>query len=212
MAIRNDNIELAYQSLFIPSTSFSSMGLVDGTPSIASAATGNSVLASVGSTFTAFKIGSATDEIAHLMAMPSFIDTNEPVYVRCHWTSASSTTADTLTPTVTYRQIADGGDIASASSGTGYTGDKALDIVIPADNVTGAGDLQVTQAGTINSSSLDDEQYDAIEFILRFAFAAGLTEDKFFLGLELFYLPKLTPGAQKAKVAVPNKLSVAEPA
>lgn len=207
MAIRNNNIELEYQSWFIPATSFSGVGLVDATPgseAITSAGANNPPLAEVGTKGVVGLLCENEAAVRHLMAFPHFIDTDSDVYVRCHWTSESVTDTDEVTTTVTYRQTVDG-DVVGAGAAS------ALNTVIPADTVNGtAFAYQATKAGTISAESLSPDAHDALELIVVVEYDGGaLTENVYFLGLELFYLPKLTPGAQKAKVALPAKVVVA---
>jgi hypothetical protein len=205
MGIRNNNIELEYQSWFIPATSFTGVGLIDGaqdSEEIISAGNNNPALAEVGSKGLVGLGCGNLDQVKHLIAFPHYIDTDSDVYVRCHWTSASTDDTHTMTSIVTYRQTADGDEIGDGTA-------DALDVTIPADAVDGtAYAYQSTSAGTIYAGGLSAEQHDALELIVAFNLS-GVTE-VFFLGLEVFYLPKLTPGAQKAKVALPAKVVVAE--
>lgn len=216
MGIRNNNIELEYQSLFIPVTKFSGVGVIpdvtlDSDPAgdtlefdITSAGAQGAGLSEIGSTgLVGLEIESQSSVVKHFMSAPTFMDVNEDIYVRAHWTSASTETADTFTATVTYRQFGDGDTIGSGVS-------AALNTAIPADNVSGNLDYQVTSAGTVSGGTLDVDANDGLEWIVTLTFAAGLTEAKHFIGLEFFYLPKLTPGAQKSKVALPTKLVIAD--
>ena len=228
MAIRNDNIELAYQSLFIPATEFSGVGLVpdvtlDADPAndtlqfdIVSSALYGAPLSEVGTTgLVGLEIETTGSQVKHWMAIPTFMDLSEDIYVRGHWVSDSDQSNDTFTVAVTYRQYVDGDTL----DGSGPT--SSLDTVIPADNAVGSGSsvYQTTKAGTIDGYSLSLDAHDAVEWIVTFAFAADddgdgggagtFDQTKHFLGLEFFYLPKLTPGVQTSKVALPSKVVVA---
>lgn len=226
MGIRNNNIELEYQSLFIPVTKFSGVGLIpdvtlDSDPAgdtlefdIASSGAQGAPLSEIGSTgLVGLEINAQSSVVKHFMSAPTFMDTESDIYVRAHWTSASNVTTDTFTVTVTYRQFGDGDTIGSGLA-------AALNTAIPADNVSGNLDYQVTSAGTVNAGTLDVDANDGLEWIVTITFAADDNNDgtpdgafdqtKHFIGLEFFYLPKLTPGAQKAKVALPSKVVVAE--
>ena len=223
MGIRNNNIELEYKSLFIPVTNFSGIGVIPDSSltgdaetlelDITSADLQGAGLSEIGSTgLVGLEIETTSSVAKHFMAFPTFMDTEEDIYVRGHWTSASSTTTDTFTVTLTYRQFADGETIGSGPV-------ASLNTAIPADNVSGNLDYQVTSAGTINAGTLDADAHDGVEWIVTCTFAADddgdgtpdgtFGETKHFIGLEFFYLPKLTPGAQKSKVALPTKLVVA---
>ena len=211
MAIRNDNIELSWKKLFIPFNSFTGVGvilpdpIVDGDPAaLASASTGAPLVTEVSSYgVCGLQVEADSDEARTLITLPGDLDANEEVYVRCHWTTQSSTTTDTFDCTVKYRQYAAGAVLNAASFST-------LDVAIPTDTVTGAGQYHVTSAGTIYAGSLDPDTNVAFEIQAIFARNGGHSEAIHFLGLEFLYMPKLTPGAQKAKVAKPDGFVIAD--
>lgn len=226
MAIRNDNIELAYQSLFIPVTEFSGVGVIPDSSltgnaetlelDIVSAGTNDAPLSEVGTTgLVGLEIDTSGSQVKHWMAIPTFMDLSEDIYVRGHWVSASDEPNDTFTVAVTYRQYVDGDTF-----GAGPT--ASLNTAIPADNAVGSGSTvyQTTKAGTIDGYSISLDAHDAVEWIVTCTFAADdngdgvpdgtFNQTKHFLGLEFFYLPKLTPGVQTSKVALPSKVVVAE--
>ena len=227
MAIRNDNIELAYQSLFIPATEFSGVGVIPDSSltggaetlalDIVSAGTNDAPLSEVGTTgLVGLEIETSGSQVKHWMAIPTFMDLSEDIYVRGHWVSASDEPNDTFTVAVTYRQYVDGDTFGSGPT-------ASLNTAIPADNAVGSGSTvyQTTKAGTINGYSLSLDAHDAVEWIVTCTFAAddngvgtpgdgAFDQTKHFLGLEFFYLPKLTPGVQTSKVALPSKVVVAE--
>lgn len=213
MAIRNDNIELEYKSLFIPVTSFTGMGVIPDTSlsgdaqtlelDITSSGAQGAGLSEIGSTgLVGLEVETNSSIVSHFMAFPTFMDTDEDIYVRGHWTSASSDTADSFSVTVSYREYSDGDTI-----GTGPT--AQLGVAIPTDFVSGNLDYQVTKAGTLNAGRLNPDDTDGIEWQVLLQFDSGLAEAKHFIGLEFFYLPKLTPGTQKSKVALPSRLVIA---
>lgn len=210
MGIRNNNIELEYQSLFIPATSFTGVGLITGAQGsevITAVGNGTPELAPVvsgGSDSATGLLGlevAASDRVQTLLPMPTFIDADSEVYVRCWWVSTAAT--GTYTPTVTYSQF---GDFDAVPLETASK--TSLDVAIPADDVDGDNIFHVTDAGTINAGGLSFDDNDALELQVSSAFTTMTSV--FFLGLELWYLPKHTPGAQKAKVALPTKVVVAE--
>lgn len=208
MAIRNNNIELGYQSLFIPSTSFTGVGILDPDPvadgdtvEITASGSGNAPLRQVDSTgLIGLQMGN-NNRVQTLLPMPTFIDIDSDVFVRCWWVSTGASGA--FTPTVTYDQFGDRDAIPAESAGK-----TALDVAIPSDAVDADDKFHVTDAGTIFAGQISFDQNDALELQV----SAGLTtlSSVFFLGLELWYMPKLTPGAQKTKVALPQKVVVAE--
>jgi len=125
----------------------------------------------------------AGDELNHLMQIPYDFDPKKKMEVRVHWTSGSATTADTIDWLVRYQAIVpDSTTLASAST--------ALDTQPAQDTVIGAYTHQVTTWGTILPATIG-ENVEMIQWEVEMdAFAAGLTEDKFFLGLEIAYSPR----------------------
>ena len=133
----------------------------------------------------ALLMDTAADEINHLMLLPGDLDIAHPVEARVHWTSGSATTADTIDWIVRYLKIVpDTTVLASAAT--------VLDKTIAQDTVIGAYTHQVTAWGAIVPAiTAIAKDVEAIEWEVELdAFAAGLTEDKFFLGLEIAYTPK----------------------
>lgn len=142
----------------------------------------------------------AADELNHLMLLPYDLDITQPLYARVHWTSGSATTADTIDWLVRYLKIVpDTTVLASAAT--------ALDTQPSQDTVIGAYTHQVTSWGVLDPRvTAIADTVEMIEWEVEMdAFAAGLTEDKFFLGLELAYTPKRLAGVdgmrQEAKRA-----------
>lgn len=128
---------------------------------------------------------SGADEVNHLMQLPYDLDIRYPVEVRVHWTSGSATTADTIDWIVRYLKVVpDVTTLASAAT--------ALDKTIAQDTVIGAYTHQVTAWGAILPAvTAIADNVEMIEWEVEMdTFAVGLTEDKFFLGLEVAYTPK----------------------
>lgn len=129
----------------------------------------------------------AGDVIDHNMQLPHDVDINKHIYFRVHWTSGSSTTADTIDWKVFYKAIVpDSTTIAAAST--------ALDTVIAQDTVIGAYTWQTTAWGVLKGGTLAVNVEALMLQVEMDAFAAGLTEDKFPLGLEMMYSPKRLRG------------------
>lgn len=131
----------------------------------------------------------AADEVNHLMLLPGDLDIGQNVYARVHWTSGSATTADTIDWLVRYLKVVP--DVTTLSSAA-----TALDRQPAQDTVIGAYTHQVTSWGSLLAGATPIAQnVEMIEWEVEMdAFAAGLTEDKFFLGLELAYTPKRLAG------------------
>jgi len=128
----------------------------------------------------------AGDMVSTIVPAAQFSPALDPRYAthfRVHWTSGSSTTADTATWIATYLALV-AHDTAIIEPVT------ALDIAIPEDTVSGAYDYQLTDWGSLDGGTFTQET-EAIALRVELdAFAAGLTEDVFFLGLEIRYTPK----------------------
>ena len=206
MGIRNNNIELEYQCLFIPATAFTGVGFISGSEELKAAGTGTAPLKEAGTTGLLGLEFSDGDRVQTLLSQPTSMDVDSDIFVRCFWHSTSSTGgSNTFTPVVSYSQIGDFSAIPTdAASKT------ALNTAIPADTANTGSTFYATSAGTINAGSLEeaDGQYDALVLQVE-ATLAGTLADFRFLGLELWFMPKLTPGAQKSKVALPQKVVVA---
>lgn len=131
-------------------------------------------------------MNTAADEINHHMALPSDYDRRHPMYVRVHWTSGSATAADTVDWIVRYLKIVPNTTIIASPT-------TVLDSTIAQDTVIGVGyEWQTTAWGAIQPAvTAVADTVEAIVWEVELdAFAAGLAEDKFLLGLEIMYTPK----------------------
>lgn len=132
---------------------------------------------------------SAADEVNTYMPLPYDIDLSQKIYARVHWTSGSTDTADTVTWKVWYKALVFN---TTAILAIGNTGGVALDFPVPADDVPVATAYAwaVTEEGFMIPNKLPDStgallwsvEYDAVD--------VGLSEDVFFLGLEIRYTPR----------------------
>lgn len=139
----------------------------------------------------------AGDVIDTNWSLPADVDLKKDIKFRVHWTSGSADTADTITWKVFYKAIVpDTTTIAAAST--------ALDTVIAEDTVIGAYTWQVTSWGVLKAGTLALNTEALMLQVEMDAFAVGLSEDKFPLGLEMAYSPKRMRGpdgmAQGAKL------------
>lgn len=134
---------------------------------------------------TAVLMEAAADEVDHLMMLPYDMDIERNIYVRVHWTSGSSTTADTIDWAVRYLKVVPDTTVLAAPG-------TALDGTIAQDTVVGEYVHQATGWGSIQPDATPIAAN--VEYIIwgveMDAFAGGLIEDKFFLGLEIRYTPK----------------------
>lgn len=182
--------------LYVPISSFS--GILGAAGVSVGAGTGAPVQQEI-STFGVVSIlmDTAGDLLDHHLQLPYDVDLKKDIRFRVHWTSGSSTTADTITWKVFYKAIVpDTTTIAAAST--------ALDTVIAEDTVIGAYTWQVTSWGVLKAGTLALNTEALMLQVEMDAFAVGLSEDKFPLGLEMAYSPKRMRGpdgmAQGAKL------------
>jgi hypothetical protein len=116
------------------------------------------------------------------MGIPKNWDRRNDILVRVVWTSASSTVADTITWKFLYSEIGSGATIIAPAT--------ALDTVLVIDNVLGTTKCHKTASGVIKGGSINDTA-DFLPFLVDMeAFAGGLSEDKWLLGVEFEYTPR----------------------
>lgn len=128
-------------------------------------------------------LDTAGDVLDHNLMLPYDVDLKRDIRFRVHWTSGSATTADTIDWKVFYKSLViDTTTIATATT--------ALDTTIAQDTVAGAYIYQATAYGVLKGGTLAQNVSAVMLQVELDAFAAGLTEDKFFLGLEMVYSPK----------------------
>lgn len=133
---------------------------------------------------------SAGDDIRHTMLIPSDLDRAKPVYFRAHWASAAAAVgARTITWKVMYKALVPGTTALAAPS-------TVLDTPIAAQAPKGtAYTIERSPAGVLNRGSLLGTNKDALMWSLILemdAFDAAFVENKYLLGLELEYTPKLS--------------------
>lgn len=127
----------------------------------------------------------AGDSIMGHMQLPYDYDRSKPMYVRVHWSSGSTDTADTINWLVEYTAIAPNVTAIIAPA-------TALDATIAQDTVpvATANVWCTTEWGRINGGKFDRNVESLTVEVEMDAFAAGLTEAKHLLGIELRYTPK----------------------
>ena len=129
----------------------------------------------------------AGDVLDHELMLPYDVDLKRDIRFRVHWTSGSATTADTIDWKVFHLGIVPNVTTMAAAS-------TVLDTVIAQDTVAGAYTRQTTAYGVLKGGTLGQTVESIILQVEMDAFAAGLTEDKFLLGLEMVYSPKRLRG------------------
>ena len=177
--------------LYIPVPNFS--GIL-GAAGVSVGAGGGAPVQQEISTFGIVSIlmDTAGDLLDHNLQMPHDIDIAKDIRIRVHWTSGSATTADTITWKVFYLPIVPNTTTIAAAS-------TALTTVIAEDTVAGAYIWQATEWGILKGGTLAANVEALMLQVELDAFAAGLTEDKFPLGLEVAYSPKKLRGPDGMK-------------
>lgn len=134
-------------------------------------------------------VDTAADEVNTFLTLPYDIDLSKRIYARVHWTSGSTDVADTIDWRVWYKPLVYN---VTAISAIGDTGGTALDKVIAQDTVPVATAYAwcVSEEGYLDAGKLPENTEALLLSVELHAFAAGLTEDKFILGLELRYSPR----------------------
>lgn len=175
--------------IWLPVTGFSNyIGAAGVTAGIH---TGAPVFQEIGTTLgvAGVLMDTAADEVNTYLPLPGDIDLSKRIYFRVHWCTTSVTTADTIDWRVWYRPI-----IANVTAiiAIGDTGGTALDKVIPQDTVptTTASTWNITDEGYMDAGKLSEQTEGLLLSLELHAFAAGLTEEKFPLGVEIRYTPK----------------------
>jgi len=169
--------------VYIPSSEFT--GLIGTAGVRAGVGTGAPVEQEV-STFgiVGVLMDTAGDELNHMTMLPYDLDPAYPLYTRVHFTTGSATAADTIEWLVRYTQL-----VPNVTTLVDPSTTEAVDIV--SMTVTGtAYSYQTTSWGRINGGVISQKAEAILLEVELQAFAAGLTEDKLFLGLELRYTPK----------------------
>ena len=174
--------------VFLPATNFSNY--VGAAGATAGAHTGAPVFQEI-STFgvVGLLMDTAADEANTYMILPDDIDLSKRIYTRVHWTSGSTDVADTVTWKVWYKPLIFN---TTAILAIGDTGGTALDKVVAAQDVPVATAYAwaVTAEGYLDAGKLPETTGALVLAVELDAFDAGLSEDKFLLGLELRYTPR----------------------
>lgn len=172
--------------LYIPCSEFT--GLI-GTAGVATGANTGAPVTKEISTFgvVAVLMEADGDVIDHNMMLPYDVDLKRSIRFRVHWTSGSATTADTID-----WKVFIAGFVPNVT--TMIPAATALSTVIASDTVVGAYKYQTTEYGILVGSTLAQNVESVSLQVEMDTFAVGLSEDKFFLGLEMIYTPKRMRG------------------
>jgi hypothetical protein len=130
-------------------------------------------------------MGAAGDTVVTDLAIPYDLDPQKDTYFRVVWTSGSADTADTITWSVTYLAMKPNDTQMGVPS-------NALDVTIAAQSVPSATvyTFGKTKWGVLRANTLNEAAEHWVLGVTLSAFAAGLTEAKFLLGLEIAYTPR----------------------
>jgi hypothetical protein len=190
--IRDKNIEYKYKVDTVEAQNFSSMFNFDAGNNTIELANDNDIFFEQIDTtgLTGLKMTTTTAQLARtLLYSPTHIDWANDVFFRVIWSSDSTEVADTITWQIKLLKIDEGSPPA--------VGTQALDTVIAADTNKGAARVHYTSWGKLNGGTIAPDLNDFVTVDVELtAFAGGMTEDKFCLGYQVAYLPKLTPSPQ----------------
>ena len=178
--IRDRNVDWKPGRWFLPGTTFNGDAYDAGAVALGEVSTFG---------YGAPLMAAAGDLVCHHTMVPNDWDPEYPLGFKVWWTSGSSTVADTISWKVAIDFKVEGETLIAPTT--------ALDTVVALlDNVTGAYDQQKTARGIKNKSWLTRAQVDAgadmMFHVEMDAFAAGLSESKFLLGLEIDYVVRMT--------------------
>lgn len=151
----------------------------------AGAANDTSVIEIGTSGVTGLKMTAAGNSVMHLFALPRTFDPKHRLRARLHWSSGSTDTADTIDWKILYTPIVYNVTAIAAPA-------TALDTVIPRDTVpvATANAHCVTEWGSIRPNKFADNVEALLIEMEMDAFAAGLSEAKHLLALELAWTPR----------------------
>jgi len=204
--IKDRNIDYKYRIETIHASAMTSMGNLVGTEDgdadfiHPAGSNADALLTTFGSAgLVGWKMTTAGRLVRHLLYSPTYMDWENDIFFRVIWTSGSSTTADTIDWKVL---------LGRTGSDTAPTGAAVpLGPPIARDTVAAANVVQYTRWGTLIASTLvpDDTNFITVDVEMD-AFAAGLSEDKGLLGVQIAYIPKLTDGPQVNDNASPQNV------
>jgi len=140
-----------------------------------------------------WKMNTAGDRVRSLFQIAD-VNTAAPVFARVLWTSGSATAADTITWKVSVKVQAAGSALTVSTPTTVSLADTAT---------ASAYDYQITVADSFAAGVIDNMDLFSLEVEMD-AKAAGLTEDIFFLGVELLYAPVVVVDTGLALSSLPT--------
>lgn len=132
-------------------------------------------------------LDTAGDMVVHDAPIPYDLDPRHPVYARVVWCSGSTDTADTVTWIISYDVLTP--NVTALATPTSTLISTAMDVPVAT-----AYALCKTTWGKISGGTISDKSEHWVWMIEMDAFDAGLSEDKFLLGLEVMYTPRRLQG------------------
>lgn len=185
---------------FGPETFLPGAGAIDAVPPTVTAVqinSGHTAGIAVGEInslkLNSYKLNTNGNLVRAITQIPD-VNTAAPVFARVVWTSGSSTAADTIDWKVAVKvQTADAA-LTVSSPTTVTLSDTALGTAYC---------LQRTPAGTFSAGVIDNMDIFVLEVEMD-AKAVGLSEDIFFLGVELLYVPVVVADLGQALASLPS--------
>ena len=142
----------------------------------------------------------AAAEVDYYGMIPSDLDIRQPIGVRVVYTHGSATATDTVT-WIVLRSIGYADDNTAMVIGA-----TALDTTVAAQTLTGAvaRELKRTARGVINANTFTQDDYFWAFNTELDATDVATTEGVYFLGLEVDYVPRVTPNVFSVDSGVPT--------
>tara|TARA_R100001594_G_scaffold141778_1_gene188109 strand:+ start:849 stop:1448 length:600 start_codon:yes stop_codon:yes gene_type:complete len=188
--IRDKNINYKYKIDTVEAQNFSSMFNLDSGNGDIELANDNDIhFEQIDTTgLVGLKMTTSTAQLARtLLYSPTHIDWANDVFFRVIWSSDSTDGSDTITWQIKLLKRDEGGFPA--------LGTQALDTVIAADTNQGAACIHYTSWGKLNGGTIAPDLNDFVVVDVELT-AFDAVEDKFCVGYQMAYLPKLTDSPQ----------------
>lgn len=173
------DLDGGYASENVGSTSLVLTGIDDGTPNLEEISTFGDV---------GFKMNTDGNSVSKKIIVPRNWDLTQDLGFKVYWTSGSATSADTIDWIVVYKKVTE--DAAITAPATALTTAIAQDTV----GANTAWLMKVTSEGVLDGATLTSTSRILFINVEMDTHAVGLSEDIYFLGLEVLYTPRMTAG------------------